>query len=963
MRQKLHGLSRDLCVRARNRNRARSATRKNNGIGLTIACVAALVAVPVYGQDQSWNRTLEHISSAVVSIRVDSTRAFDTERNQSSQATGFVVDAERGLILTNRHVVTPGPVRAQAIFINQEEVDLVPVYRDPVHDFGFFRYSPDELQFMNPVELELVPEAAEIGREIRVVGNDAGEQLSILAGTIARLDRQAPNYGRGRYNDFNTFYMQAASGTSGGSSGSPVIDIEGRVLALNAGGNNQAASSFFLPLDRVRYALTEMQAGRDVPRGTLQTEFVHEPFAEARRLGLTRETEAHIRESFPDQTGVLVVAQVLPGAPASLSLQSGDILVSVEGKLITEFVPLAALLDGNVETEVSIAIERGGERLEFPVFVEDLHNLTPNQYIEYGDGIFHELSYQQARHFYRPPSGVYVANPGYVFGTAAIPRASLITEIDGAAVRDLDDFQSMLEELPGDGQVRIRFVAFDDPRSEKQRIITNDRDWFPALRCSRDDFAGIWPCEELKLNAAVEPPSTQETTFPLEGEEYVRHIAQSLVLVNYSMPYTVSGVSDRYYYGTGVVADADRGWVVVDRNTVPVAMGDVRITFAGSLEIPGRVEFIHPLHNLAVVSYDPALIGSTPVRSAQFVDDELAAGRGVAVVGLAPDHKVMSQASQIASVSPVNFPLSRTIRFRDTNLDAVTLVNGPGDFDGVIVDSRGRVLAHWASFAYQTGRDLTQVNMGIPSDLVVDMIERLRSDEPLRSIEVEWLLMPLATARKLDLPESWASRYERHNPLRRQLLAVSNTVAGSPAASFFRAGDILLSVDGKTVNTFRELERETQVPEVEVVIFRDGEEVTAVIETLALDGIGIDRAILWAGALVQEPHRELAAQRGIDRGGVYVSNFNFGSPASRSRLFAGRRIVAVDGQPTPDLDRFAAVVTSLGDRRSVRLDTVSLNEVPEVVTLEPDPQYWPTHELRRQGYDWRRVALNQEPAP
>src|ERR1019366_3667611 len=201
------------------------------------------------------------------------------------------------------------------------------------------------------------------------------------------------------------------------------------------------------------------------------------------------------------------------------------------------------------------------------------------------------------------------------------------------------------------------------------------------------------------------------------GDPRIDRLTPSLVTVSFDMPYSISGVTEKNYNGTGVIVDTQRGLVVIDRNTVPLSMGDVRITFGGSVEVPGMVEFIHPLHNLAVVSYDPRSIGDTPVRAATFVTKELRAGDEVWVVGAHNDAKIMSQKTQVSSLSVVEFPLSRTLRFRDSNLETVNLINPPGDFDGVLANEKGEVLALWSSFAYESQHDIEQVNHGMPADI------------------------------------------------------------------------------------------------------------------------------------------------------------------------------------------------------------------------------------------------------
>lgn len=51
--------------------------------------------------------------------------------------------------------------------------------RPQVHDFGFLRFDPSQLQFMKSGRIEMEPAAARVGLEVRVVGNDSGEKVPV----------------------------------------------------------------------------------------------------------------------------------------------------------------------------------------------------------------------------------------------------------------------------------------------------------------------------------------------------------------------------------------------------------------------------------------------------------------------------------------------------------------------------------------------------------------------------------------------------------------------------------------------------------------------------------------------------------------------------------------------------------------------------------------------------------------
>ncbi|KAJ2557768.1 hypothetical protein EV175_001147 [Coemansia sp. RSA 1933] len=937
------------------------------------------------GVTASWEPTLERAIKSIVSIKAQCVRSFDTETSGTYTATGFVVDAEAGLILSNRHVVNPAPIVAQAIFVNYEEVELQPVYRDPVHDFGLFRYNTKHLRFMQPESIRLAPHKAKVGMEIRVVGNDAGEKLSILAGTLARLDRPAPEYGVGEYNDFNTFYLQAASGTSGGSSGSPVLDIYGDAVALNAGGSSKAASSFYLPLNRIVRAVDLVRGNAPVPRGTIQTEFEHLSFDELRRLGLDMTIETKMREAFPASQGMLAVRSALPGGPSAGSLRAGDIVVALNAQPVNDFVALEDVLDTSVGGTVQVSVWRGSKAYDARIKVQDLHAITPSRYIEVGGGVVNDMSYQIARSYGIAVGGVYVASSGHTLGSASVWRGSVVLSIAGCDTPDLDAFASAIGALREGSRVPVRFFALDQPYKPKVMIMSVSTHWH-AFRMAARDSAGLWRYTELQ------PPQIPEGSPPVQLASAWQLSASlapgdrvwpSVVLIDFHIPYLVDGMKSTHFLGPGFVIDRTRGLVVCDRDTVPIGVGDVHITVAGSVVLVGRVDFLHPVYNFAIVRYDPRQIGATPpVEDLRLHPEYLSGARRleqgdqVHVVAVSADQSPVVRRTRVASRAMVSTRECLPPRFRCLNVEGLKLDDQPSCQGGVLCDAEGLVTGLWTSVSSQdaSNKDVTTMT-GFDVAILRETMQALAVASPadastspsvsypdIYSLDVELWTIRMAAARSLGLSTARVAQIEAQPGASNRLLYVLGILTTTtPAAALLRTGDIILEKNGHLVHDVDQIGVIHGAENVDLVVLRDGTELHLSVPTTKLEAVETRRVVHWSGALVQEPYRAVQEQVRALPSAIYVSCTLYGSPANCYGLRPGMWITEVESCPVATIPDFIATLKRIrraremaadsagpedrGPSRYVRLTVVNRNEITRMLSLRLDSHYWPPWEL------------------
>ena len=892
---------------------------------------AATIIPPTTATTDSaeWQATIQNVVKSVVSIRFCQTCSFETDPGLCSEATGFVADAERGYILTNRHVVGAGPFWGFCIFDNHEEVDAYPVYRDPVHDFGILKFDPKAIKYMPVRALPLRPDLAKVGVEIRVVGNDAGEKLSILSGVISRLDRNAPEYGEG-YSDFNTCYYQASAAASGGSSGSPVVNIDGYAVALQAGGRaDGAATDYFLPLDRPLRALKCLQEGKPITRGDIQCQFLLKPFDECRRLGLTPEWEARVRKAFPKETNMLVAEIILPEGPSHGKIEEGDVLIKVNDELLTQFIRLDDILDSNVGKPVKLLLLRGGKEVEVDIEVGDLHKITPDRFVSVAGGSFHTLSYQQARLYGVACKGVYVCEAGGSWRFDSTENGWLIQSVDHKRTPDLETFIEVMKNIPDKSRVVVTYKHLRDLHTLNTTIIYVDRHWSRKMKLAvRNDETGLWDFTNLADPLPPVPPVPRKASFiQLDNTIHpaVADLVRSFVHVSCTMPVKLDGFPKNRKWGMGLVVDAEKGLVIISRAIVPYDLCDISITIADSIVVEGKVVFLHPLQNYAIIQYDPKLVDA-PVLSARLSTEEITQGQPTYFIGYNRIGRIVHAATTVTETFAVTIPAnSGAPRYRAVNIDAITVdtsLSGQCG-SGVLVAQDGTVQALWLTYLGErnpsTHRD-EEYHLGFATPSIIPVVRQIQQGivPKLRMLSVELRAIQMSQARLMGVSEEWIHEVALANTSHHQLFMVAKRTFERdtehiPPDEQLLEGDVLLTLNGKIVTRISDLDVMYSHEYLDAVIVRDCQERRLRLRTVSTDDVETTHAVSFCGAILHRPHHAVRQQISKLFSEVYVSARTRGSPAYQYGLAPTNFITHVNGRPTPDLKSFLREVVKIPD--------------------------------------------------
>ncbi len=360
----------------------------------------------------------------------------------SSLGSGFVIDADKGYIVTNNHVIKD----AEEVRVTFQDDTTIPakiVGKDEKLDIAVLKVETDK-------KLTAVPfgdsEKMRVGDWVLAIGNPFGLGGTVTAGIISAQQR---NINAGPYDDF----IQTDASINRGNSGGPMFDLQGNVIGINTAIFSPSGGSvgigFAIPSNMAKSVVSQLIEYGKTRRGWIgvRIQSVTEEIAES--LGL------------PKSEGALV-ASITPGGPAEKSkLEPGDIITEFDGKEVNAMRNLPRIVaETPIDKDVKVKLWRDGKEQTVTIKVAELEKAEE-------EGLLEETA--QAEKAPDVAKGIEVANVGMTLGSlteTARKQFNVPDDVTGVVVTKVDPSSEAAAKgmMAGDVVVEVGQQAMDNPK-------------------------------------------------------------------------------------------------------------------------------------------------------------------------------------------------------------------------------------------------------------------------------------------------------------------------------------------------------------------------------------------------------------------------------------------------------------------------------------------------------------------
>ena len=258
--------------------------------------------------------------------------------------TGFIIDA-KGVIVTNYHVVS----KADSITVTMADGTKLPAKLmggDEKTDLAVLKVESDK-----PLPYVSFGDAGKVrvGQPVMAVGNPFGLGGTVTTGIVSARGRDIQS---GPFDD----YIQTDAAINRGNSGGPLFDMDGNVIGINTAIYSPTGGSiglgFAIPSSLAQPVVAELKDSGRVERGLLgvQIQPVSKEIAESLSL--------------KSEKGALVAVVQPDSAALAAGVQSGDVIVSVDGKKVDGIKELTRTISAvKPGTSVKLGVWRDGKEM------------------------------------------------------------------------------------------------------------------------------------------------------------------------------------------------------------------------------------------------------------------------------------------------------------------------------------------------------------------------------------------------------------------------------------------------------------------------------------------------------------------------------------------------------------------------------------------------------------------------